>query len=326
MPHRVIVTHHIPEEGPHLLREHGFRVIQLDHFDTHRELLAKAKRADALLCLLTDRIDDAVLAMLPRLRILSNYAVGFDNVDVRSATRRGILVTNTPGVPSNTVAEHVIAMMLGLTTRLVEADAFTRAGKYHGWDPLLLLGTDVVHKTLGIMGLGNIGKLIALKARGLGMQVLYTDAAPVSRSVQKSLGVKPATMKQLLKKSDVVVTMVPLMPSTRHLIAEKELRMMKKNAFIINAARGPVIKEVALVHALQRGIIRGAALDVFEFEPRISSALRKLRNVILTPHTASASAETRANMSISAAQNVVDFFAGKKPAHTVNPQVFRTER
>ncbi|MEK7636505.1 MAG: D-glycerate dehydrogenase [Patescibacteria group bacterium] len=318
---KIFVTRKIPERGIQLLSEKGFSV-SVSPFDrvlSKNEIIEMGKDADALLCLLTDKIDGVVLDGIGKqLKIVANYAVGFDNLDLKALGERGILATNTPGVLTDTVAEHAFSLILAIAHRISESDRFTRAGKYIGWQPLLLLGQDVSRKTLGILGLGRIGSRVAHHAvRGFDMRVLYYDVKR-NEEFEKEFGaVFTSTPEELLKKSDFVSVHVPLLPTTRHLINAERLSMMKSTAYIVNTSRGPVIDEVALVDALKRGIIRGAALDVFENEPVLAPGLSELENVILTPHTASATEETRAKMSALAAENIIAFFEGKTPPNII---------
>lgn len=322
---KVFVTRKIPERGIQLLNEKGFSVLvsPFDRVLSKNEIIEMGKGADALLCLLTDKIDGSVLDGIGnQLKIVANYAVGFDNLDLKALSERGIIATNTPGVLTDTVAEHAFSLMLAIAHRISESDRFTRAGKYIGWQPLLLLGQDVSGKTLGILGLGRIGSRVAHHAvLGFDMRVLYYDVKR-NEEFEKEFGaVFASTPEELLQKSDFVSVHVPLLPATKHLINAQRLAMMKPTAYLVNTSRGPVIDEVALVDALKRGIIRGAALDVFENEPTLAPGLSELENVILTPHTASATEETRAKMSAVAAENIIAFFEGKTPPNVIRPVV-----
>lgn len=296
---RVFLTNTIPASGIHLLKRAGYRV--------ERGPLKKAKGADALLCLLTDRINGKIMdAVGAQLKVISNYAVGLDNVDLQAAKKRKIVVTNTPDVLTETVAEHTLALILALARRIREADRFVRIGRYKGFDPNLFLGTELQGKILGIVGCGRIGLEVARKMyTAFGMRVCYYDQAP-REEAEKTCGAFPVSLIRLLKESDVVSLHVPLLPSTKHLIGEKELGLMKKTAYLVNTARGAVVDEKALVKALQEGKIAGAALDVFEEEPKLTSGLAKLENVLLTPHIASATKEARERMAVLAAQNIID--------------------
>jgi len=320
---KVFITRQIPEEGITLLKNAGYEVVVApqDAVISRDALLAGVKGADALLPLLTDKIDaEAMDAAGKQLKIIANYAVGFDNIDVKAAAERGIVVTNTPDVLSETVAEHTFALMLALAHRIPEGDRFVRAGKYIGWEPMLLLGRDLSHKTLGIVGLGRIGTLVAKHAvKGFDMKALYYDVKP-NPEFEQEYGAKFMALEELLKEADFISIHVPLLPATRHLINSARLKTMKASAYLVNTSRGPVIDETALVEALENGIIAGAALDVFENEPRIASGLAGLENVVLTPHTASATIETRGKMSELAAQNIIAVLSGKEPITPVKPK------
>jgi len=284
-----------------------------------KTFLQSIKGVHAILPMLTEKIDAEVFdAAGPQLKIIANNAVGFNNVDLEEAKKRGIIITNTPGVTSVAVAEHTIALIMALAKRIVEADRFTRAGKYKSWAPLLLIGTELQGKTLGLVGGGRIGFQVAQFAyHGLGMKVVYNDVIQ-NKHLETDLKAKKIGLMELCKKADVISLHVPLLPSTKYLFDTKQFNAMKKTALIINTARGPVIKEKALLHALYGKQIAGAALDVFECEPLIDCdikdhmALRELDNVIITPHIASATKEARDQMSLVAARNIVAVLNGKK--------------
>jgi len=317
---KVFVTRKIPEDGLKLLQgQVDLEVWEEDRAIPREVLLEKVKGVDAILSLLTDKIDGEVMdAAGPQLKIISNYAVGFDNVDVAAATQRKIFVTNTPGVLTEAVAEHAVAFLLALARRVVESDRFTREGKYAGWEPMLLLGPEVKDKTLGIVGLGRIGSRVAeMAVKGLLMKVVYYDVKP-NPEFEAQFGAVYKDIETLLRESDFVTIHVPLLPETRHLINAEKLALMKKTAYLINTSRGPIVDEAALVAALKNGTIAGAALDVYENEPALAPGLAELPNVILTPHTASATFEARGAMSTLAAQAILDVFSGKIPQNLVN--------
>lgn len=318
----VYITRKIPNEGITLLSSKGYEVdvSEKDGVLSKDELTAalKAKPYDAVLCLLTDQIDGEVFDAAPSAKIFANYAVGFNNIDLEAAQARDIMVTNTPDVLTDTVAEHTIALMLSATSRIAEGDRFTRAGRYDGWAPLMLLGMDVKGKALGILGAGRIGARVASIAHlGLGMQVLYYDIKQNAALESETGASFRATPEEVLQEADVVSIHVPLLDSTHHLLNKERLAMMKKTAYLVNSSRGPVIDEVALVEALRSGIIAGAALDVFENEPALAPGLAALENVVITPHIASASLETRAKMAEVAAENIIDFVEGRTPRNAV---------
>lgn len=313
----VVITRPIPEAGVDLLR-HRYQVKMnlQDRVLRPEELVRFARGAQALLIQLTDRIDGKILDGIGRqLKVVANYAVGFDNLDLAAAKKRQVVVTNTPVVSTEAVAEHAFMLLLAVARRLVEADKFVRAGKYHLWELDLFLGQELRGKTLGILGLGHIGSRVAeIGALGYQMKVLYYDPAhPNDRDLRQRLGAEPATIRKLLTNSDYLSLHVPLTPKTRHLIGRIELQSMKKTAILINTARGPVVDEKALIAALKNGIIWGAGLDVYEFEPKISKELMRLPNVILTPHIASSTHEARDAMARLAAKNIIAVLEGRRP-------------
>jgi len=322
---RIFVTRRIPDAGLAMLRARKdvkLTVYPKDRVIPRKELLAGAKGATAILSLLTDRIDDALLdAAGKQLRIVSNYAVGVDNIDLAACAKRGVLVANTPGVLSNAVAEHTFALMMSVARRIPESDKFIRAGKYKGWEPMMLLGSGIQGKTLGVIGLGRIGKGVVDRAyKGMGMKIMYYDVKRDPAFEMEEQGIRFSTIERILREADFVSIHVPLLPTTRHLIDAKKLRMMKKTAYLINTSRGPIIDEKALVTALRKGVIAGAALDVFENEPKLAPGLAKLPNVVLTPHTASATIEARSDMATMAAQAILDALDGKVPPNAVKPK------
>jgi glyoxylate reductase len=325
---KVFVTRKILEEGLNMLRErYDVEVSDYDGIIPREMLLKKVKGADALLSLLTDNIDAEVMdAAGPNLKIIANYAVGYNNIDVEEATKRGIMVTNTPGVLTETTADFAWTLLMAIARRIVEADKFVREGKFRGWEPMLLLGTDVFGATLGIVGFGRIGQAMARRALGFNMRVLYYDNSRVDEQIEKELKATFVDLPTLLKESDFVTLHVPLTKQTHHLIGEKELKMMKKDAYLINTARGPAVDEKALVKALKEGWIKGAALDVFENEPEIEPELLKLDNVVLAPHIASASYATRSKMSVMVAENIIKALNGEVPPNLVNPEVLQKKK
>ena len=259
---------------------------------------------------MTDPIDKDVITSEPTLKMIANYAVGYDNIDVKAATERGIPVSNTPGVLTDTTAEMAWALLFSVARRTAEGDRFTRAGKFKGWAPMLMLGQDVSNKTLGVIGVGRIGTVLALKSKGFDMDVLYVDDRR-NETLERELRAKKVNLSELLKKSDFISLHVPLNKATHHMVGEKELKMMKKNAILINTSRGPVVDEQALAKALKEKWIFGVGLDVYEHEPKISEELRKLDNVTLQPHSASATLETRTKMALIAAENMIAGLKGK---------------
>ena len=288
------------------------------------ELIARLKDKDGLVCLITDRIDAEVLAAAPRLKVVANVAVGYDNIEVAAASARKIVVTNTPEVLTETTADFAWALLMAVARRVVEADRFVRAGRFTRWELMLFLGGDLHGKTLGIMGFGRIGRAVARRARGFGMRILYHDALRADAVTERELGATLVDKGTLLRESDFVTLHVPLIPETRHLIDAADLRMMKRTAYLVNAARGPVVNEAALAQALREGWIAGAGLDVYEEEPRVHPGLLGLSNVVLAPHIASASIETRVKMAALAVENCLAVLEGRPPLTPVNPEVLRT--
>lgn len=321
---KVFVSRVIPQAALEILQEHvASELNSEDRPLTKPELISRIQGKEGLVCLLTDEIDDEVLGSSPSLRVVSNVAVGFNNIDVGAATRRKIAVTNTPGVLDETTADFTWALLMATARRVVEADRYARAGKYQGWGIMLMLGHDVYGKTLGICGMGRIGKAVARRARGFGMKILYADAQRIGEDWEKELGIQFVDKDTLLRESDFVTLHVPLLPETTHYISGRELSLMKRTAHLINASRGPVVDEEALVGALKTQQIAGAGLDVFEQEPEIHPGLMELDNVVLAPHIASASVETRTRMATMAAGNMVDALGGKIPPNIVNPEIYK---
>lgn len=324
MKKRIFVTRRIPDIGITMLKDKGYEIVQgtFKTPPTKAQLLSviqKAKKEnrpfDAILTLLTDPVDAAFIkAAAPSVKIISNYAVGYNNIAVAEANKAGIVVTNTPGGFSDCIAEHTVALIFALTTRLVEADQYVRRGKYKGWDPMIFIGTDLSKKTIGILGAGHIGERVAMHlGKGFDMKVMYYDVRR-NESLEKKYGaIFCENPEDIYKEADIISLHVPLLPSTKHMINDKAFGMMKKTAIVVNTARGPVIEEKALVKALKKGTIAGAGLDVFEFEPKVSKELVKMSNVVLTPHIASARESARNEMAILAASNIIDVFEGKTP-------------
>ena len=286
------------------------------------EVLRRVKDKEGLICLLTEKVNDELLRAAPKLRIAANVAVGFDNIDVDACTRRGVVATNTPGVLDETTADFAWTLLLAVARRLGEGEALARSGNWKGWNLDQLCGADIWGKTLGIVGFGRIGKAVARRALGFQMKVIYTDGVRASEDVERSLNAEFRDMNALLAESDFISVHVPLLPETRGLFDAPKFFRMKSTAFLVNTARGPVVDEAALVAALESKKIAGAALDVYENEPFIHPGLKR-PNVILAPHLASASIETRTKMAVMAVNNVVALFQGQKPANTLNPDIFR---
>lgn len=301
-----------------MLKNKGYNVVVGDDREppTKRRLLkmVKKNKYDAVLSLLTDPIDAEFLdAAGPQLKVVSNYAVGFNNFNLKDAAERNVVLTNTVGVSSDCVAEHTLALMLALSTRITEADQYMKRGKYKGWDPMLFIGTDLCGKTIGLIGAGHIGARVAMHlVKGFESKVIYYDVKRNS-DIEAQGATFVEKIEDVLTQSDIVSLHVPLLPSTHHLINEDRLKLMKPSAYLINTSRGPVVDEKALVAALQKGVIKGAGLDVYEDEPKLARGLIKLTNVVLTPHIASARESARTDMAVSAAQNIIDVLEGREP-------------
>jgi len=321
---KVYVTRQLFDKVIEFLKEHAdVEVFEGEDNPIPREvLLKKVKEVEGLLCLLTDRIDTEIFDAGKNLKVVSNYAVGFNNIDIDEATKRGVYVTNTPGILTETTADCAFALMMCIARRIAEADRHTRNGGWiHAWGPKMFLGSDIHGKTLGILGMGRIGTAITKRARGFDMNVIYYDIIR-RRDIEDELGIKYHSFRDLLKKSDFISIHVPLTDVTYHMIGEKELSSMKKTAFLINTARGPIVDEEALYHALKNRAIAGAGIDVFEKEPiEKDNPLLKLDNIVITPHIASASVDTRTNMAKLAAANLIDILEGRIPTNLVNPDV-----
>lgn len=339
----VFVTRQLPESVMNRLSEVcDFRVGATEGELPREALLAGVREADALVCLLTDTVDHEVIAAGSKLRVIANVAVGYNNVDVAAAHERGIFVTNTPGVLTEATADLTWALILAVTRRVVESDAFLRAGKFTGWDFDMLLGSGLTGKTLGIAGYGRIGRAVARRATGFGMSVIYCGrddiayrddpqhntamvtrqaaTGPLTQSARiDGLAPRRATFNQLLEHSDIISLHVPLAATTKHLFNAVAFAKMKSSAYLINTARGPVIDEAALVRALQQGKIAGAGLDVFEHEPAITASLLEMPNVVLLPHIGSATRETRSAMAMLAVENAIDVLSGRNPRNPVVP-------
>ncbi len=328
---RVFVTRRLP--GPcfeRLLREFDAEVWPEWREPPYEVLLEKARQVDALVTLLTDRVDCRVIeeGARNRLRIIAQYAVGFDNIDVECATRHGVYVTNTPGVLTEAVADLTWALILAAARRIVEADRYVRSGEWYrggtAWHPELMLGMELSGKVLGIIGFGRIGRAVARRARGFNMKVIYYDIVRAPEEVERELGARYVDLETLLREADIVSIHVPLTPETRHMIGERELRMMKRTTILVNTARGAVVDTEALVRALKEGWIAAAALDVFEEEPLPPDhPLTKLPNVVLAPHIGSATRETRERMACAVLENLLAFRDGREPPNLVNRDVVK---
>lgn len=326
---KILVTRKIPSSAVEQLNQEGREIVTspYDRPLTPEEIIQMGSGAEAILSLLTDKIDGEMMdAIGPQLKIVSNYAVGFDNINIPSASERGILVANTPCDEVNeSVAEHTWALMLALGRRVVEADEATKRGAYKGWEPGIFLGSLMRGKTLGVVGMGRIGEMVARRAKGFDMKALYTKRTPDPKA-EAELGVVFSSLDDLLANSDFVSLHVPLTDQTRHMINKDSFSKIKRGSFLINTARGPVVDEYDLVDALRAGIISGAGLDVFDAEPNVNPELVGMENVILTPHIASATHESREAMGQLAVSAINKVFASQKPENLVNPEIWDNRR
>ncbi|MGC8809266.1 MAG: 2-hydroxyacid dehydrogenase [bacterium] len=323
MKPKVLVTRAIQEKPLQLLQAHAEVTINPENRAMKpEEIMAQLPGKVALLAMGGDPITEQVLSAGKELKIVANNAVGFNNIDLAAATRLKIAVTNTPDVLTATTADLTFALILAVARRVVEADRYVRAGKWVGWTPELMLGQDVHGKTLGIIGLGRIGAAVARRAQGFDMQIIYTDIRRLPPAVEEQNSWHFRPLRDLLQEADFVTLHVPLTQETKHLIDARALRLMKKNAFLINASRGPVVDEHALVEALEQGVIAGAGLDVFEEEPKVHPKLLQMENVVVLPHIGSATLATREKMSLTAVNNILAVLRGEIPPHILNPEIY----
>ncbi len=318
----ILISRLLPEEALAQARSRAaVDVHEADKPLERSELVARLRGRQGLVCLITDTIDVPLLDACPGLKVVSNVAVGFNNIDVAAATQRGVVVTNTPDVLTETTADFAWTLLMATARRVVEADRYVREGKFTQWEFMLLLGGDIHSKTLGIVGFGRIGRAMARRALGFNMRVLYQDAVAADAATEKELRATRVDTATLLRESDFVTLHTPLLPETQHLINAQSLRTMKKTAYLVNASRGPVVDEAALAQALKEGRIAGAGIDVFEREPEVHPALIGLPNVVLSPHIASASSDTRVKMARLAVDNCLAVLEGRTPPTPVNPEV-----
>jgi len=317
----ILISRVLPEEA--VARARSRAEVDLHEADRplgRAELIARLKGRQGLVCLITDAIDAPLLAACPDLKVVANVAVGFNNIDVAEATKRGVVVTNTPDVLTETTADFAWTLLMATARRVVEADRYVREGKFTQWEFMLLLGGDIHGKTLGIIGFGRIGRAMARRARGFDMRVLYQDAVAADPATELELRATRTDTATLLRESDFVTLHTPLLAETQHLINAQSLKTMKKTAYLVNASRGPVVDEAALAQALKEGWIAGAGIDVFEREPEVHPALMGLPNAVLAPHIASASSDTRLKMANLAVDNCLAVLEGKTPPTPVNPE------
>ena len=322
MKHPVLVTKRIYPEAIEYLRQH----VELDYANsddglTASELAERIRGKHGVVSQLTDKFDAAMIERLEGVRVIANVAVGYDNIDVAAATAKGILVTNTPDVLTDTTADLAFALLLAAARRIVEGYQFVHSGQWRKWRIDLLVGRDVHHATLGIVGMGRIGQAVAKRAGGFSMRILYYDVVRAPEPLERSLGLEYRPLEELLREADFVSLHVPLVEETRKLIGKDQLRAMKPSAILVNTSRGPIVDENALAEALEKRWIAGAGLDVFEREPEVHPGLLKLENVVVAPHIGSASIDTRRNMSMLAAQNAVAALSGQRPPNLVNREL-----
>ena len=323
MAPRVLITHKLAQEAVDVARQScEVHFTPLDQPLDAATLRQAVAGMDGLISVVTDTIDTELLQAGPELQVVANVAAGFDNVDVPAATRHGVVVTNTPGVVTESTADLAWGLLFGIGRRVAEADRYVRTGKWKEWQLMVLLGRDVHGSTLGIIGMGNIGQAVARRASGFGMTILYHNRRRLPADVESKLGATWVELDELLSAADFVSVHTPLNAETRHLIGDRELRLMKPTSYLINTSRGPVVDEEAVTRALQERWIAGAGLDVFEREPEVPQALKDLENVVLLPHIGSASVASRTRMAVMAAQSAVAVLQGQRPQHVVNPEVY----
>lgn len=326
---KILVTQKVPDPAYPLLEAIGDVEANAEEgvIWPYEELLRRGPGHDYIYSLLTDNIDARFLetcaASTPRLKMVANMAVGFNNIDVEAATRLGIAVSNTPGVLSDTTADLAFALLMATARRIPEAERYLRAGKFKGWGPLLFCGEDVHGSMLGLIGAGRIGKIVSRRASGFDMKVIYYDVYPLSPEEEAEYHLTYMPMDDVLEQADFISIHTPYMSTTHHLISERELSIMKPSAILINTARGPIVDEKALVKALQNNTIAGAGLDVYENEPAVEPELLTMENVVLLPHIASASLKTRTLMATMASDNIVAHFLGQRPPNIVNPEALK---
>lgn len=320
----VFISGKIPSLAYELLNKE-FEVTMHDDLSllSKQEIAEGIAGKDALLCLLSDPIDREIMESNPKLKVIANYGAGFNNIDIAAAGERGILVTNTPDVSTNATADLTMGLILAIARRIVEGDKETRAGRFQGWAPLYHLGVEVTGKTLGIIGMGNIGQAVARRAKGFDMNIIYNTRTRLPLNKEKELGLTYMSQEQVIKCSDFLSLNISYSSATHHMIGAQELSCMKPTAYLINAARGPLVDEQALLKALENKVIAGAALDVYEYEPQVTKGLEALENVVLTPHIGNATVETRDAMAEIAAKNIIAVLKGEEPISCVNREYIK---
>ena len=318
---RILITGRLPEEiMASLSKKYAVEANMEDRPFDRQKLLQSIRDKDGLISMITDNVDAELLDAAPHLKIIAHFGVGYNNIDVKAASERGIHVSNTPGVLTDATAELAFALILAVSRRVVACDRLTREGRFQYWAPMLFLGREVTGKTLGIIGLGKIGEAVAMRAKGFHMRILYHNRTRIDISQEKALNAEYVSLTTLLAESDFVSLHVPLTEHTKHLIGEDELSLMKPTAYLINTSRGPVVDEQALVSALRERTIDGAGLDVYEHEPALTPGLTELDNVVLLPHVGSGTLETRIKMATMAVENLIAGLSGEVPPNLVNPE------
>lgn len=321
MKPRLLVTREVFDETLAYLAQHC--EVESNQADTPLDpqlLEQRLRDKHGVMCCLTDRIDDRLLARCTLLKVVANIAVGYNNIDLAACTARGVMATNTPEVLTDTTADLAFALMLATARRLTEAEAYVRAGQWHGWHLKQMLGVDVHHATLGIIGMGRIGRVIARRAQGFEMRVIYHDPVQLAADVEQQLNATYVSKDELLAQADFVILQMPYMPQTHHLIGAAELKKMKPSAILVNSTRGGIVDDAALIRALKDGTIRAAGLDTFEGEPQFDPEFLALKNVVLAPHVGSSTEATRRAMAMTAAKNAVAALAGSVPPNLLNPE------
>jgi len=321
---KILVAGNIPEVGLQLLQNHEIEMYDKEELISTEELAKRVKDKDALLSLLSTKVTKEVIDAASNLKIIANYGAGYDNIAYKYAAEKGVVVTNTPKVSTEATAELTFAILLAAARRIPEGDTLCRTVGFNGWAPLFFLGREVYGKTIGIIGLGEIGKAVAKRAKAFGMNVIYTGPNR-KYETESEIEATYVTLEELLQTADFITINCAYNPSLHHMINEEQFKMMKKTAYIINAARGPIMNELALAHALETNEIEGAALDVFEFEPKITERLKGLKNVVLTPHVGNATFETRDAMAEMAVRNILAVLEGEEPLTPVNQKEFVTK-
>jgi D-3-phosphoglycerate dehydrogenase len=315
---KILVAGEIPQKGLDMLKGHEVEVFPGETLISQEELLERIQDKDALLSLLSTPVGQDVIDQAPNLKIIANYGAGFNNIDFEYAAQKGIPVSNTPIASTAATAELTFSLLLAVARRVVEGDEVCRTTGFNGWAPLYFRGREVSGKTIGIIGFGQIGQAVARRAVGFGMKVLYSDIRQQSLELEKELNATYVSLERLLTQSDFITINCAYHPSMKHMISTKQLELMKPTAYLINCARGPIVEEAALIKALEENVIEGAALDVFEFEPEIGEGLKKLKNVVLTPHIGNATYEARDLMAEIAAGNIAKVLNGEEPAYVIN--------